>query len=144
MASPLLSLDQAAQRSAQSVERLGRWCATGKIHCERDADQWLIRESELDAIARAARDAATAVEERRVTALAVPAPAVPRDLAHQVASRLGLSAGAVSITRLALDGAEYVVAVWPGDAVGDGGLPAVQDLALDLGAELLDGEVVRE
>lgn len=79
-----------------------------------------------------------------MTALAVPAPAVPRDLAQQVASRLGLSAGAVSITRLALDGAEYVVAVWPGDAVGDGGLPAVQGLALDLGAELLDGEVVRE
>jgi hypothetical protein len=144
MAKPLMSLHEAAERSGQSVSRLRRWCATGKIRCDMGAEGWLIPESELAAIASAAREAATAVEEHRVTALALQVPAVPPDLAQLVSSRLGLSAGAVSITRLALDGMEYVVAVWPGDAVGDGGLPAVQDLAIELGAELLDGEVARD
>jgi hypothetical protein len=42
---------------------------------------------------------------------------------------------------LALDGVDYVVAVWRGEARGDGGLPALRDLAVELDAELLDGEV---
>jgi hypothetical protein len=144
MTAEIMSLQAAAARSGQSVIRLGRWCATGRIRCERDETGWSIAVSELPAIAIAAREHARAVEENRVTAIAVPVPAVPPDLAGQVASRLGLPAGHVSITRLALDGAEYVVAVWPGDAAGGGGLPAVRQLAVELGAELLDGEVKRE
>ena len=139
-----MSLRVASERSGVSVIRLGRWCATGKIRCDRDGEGWLIAVRELPAIAKAAVDHATAVEERRVTAIAVPGPAVPPDLADRVASRLGLARGNVSITRLALDGAEYVVAVWPGEAAGSGGLPEVEELAIELGAELLDGEVKRE
>jgi hypothetical protein len=144
MAEEMISLQAAAERSGQSVMRLRRWCATGKIRCGREGDGWLISVRELAAIARVAREHATAVEEKRVTALAVPAPVVPPDLADQVASRLGLATGNVSITRLALDGAEYVVAVWPGDVAGNGGLPALRELAVELGAELLDGEVKSE
>jgi hypothetical protein len=121
--------------------RLGQWCATGKLACERDSDGWMIPASGAAAIAALVRDHATMVEERRVSALVVPVPAAPPDLASQVADRLGLQDSAVSITPLALDGVDYVVAVWRGEARGDGGLPALRDPAVELDAELLDGEV---
>lgn len=144
MPEQLLSLREAAQRTGQSELRLRRWCATGSIPCERDGDEWRIPAGQLEAIGELARRHALAVEEKRVTALAVPVPAVPPDLAHQVASRLGLAAGNVSITRLAIDGAEYVVAVWPGDSAAGGGLPALEELAVELHGELLDGEIRRD
>ena len=140
----MMSLGTASEQSGVSMVRLGRWCATGKIRCDRDGDGWLISLRELPTIAKAALDHATAVKERRVTAMAVPGLVAPPDLADRVASRLGLSSGNVSITRLSLDGAEYVVAVWPGEAAGSGGLPEVEELATELGAELLDGEVKRQ
>jgi hypothetical protein len=99
---------------------------------------------EIAAIRTVAREHGTAASEDRVTALAVRAPAAPRDLADQVASRLGLARGAVSLTPLALDGEEYVVAVWRGHAAGSGGLPALRDLAVELDGELLDGEVAED
>jgi hypothetical protein len=140
----MLSLQQVAERTGQSVIRLSRWCATGQLHCERDVDGWHISSSELPKVAQVAQQHATAVEEARVTALAVPAPAAPPDLADLVAYRLGLAGGAVAVTPLALDGVEYVVAVWPGSASGDGGLPSLAELAAQLGAELLDGEVRKD
>jgi hypothetical protein len=139
----ILSLQEAAERTGQSVIRLSRWCATGQLRCERDVDGWHVPSSELPKVAQVAQQHASAVDEARVTALAVPAPAPP-DLADLVAYRLGLSGGAVAVTPLALDGVDYVVAVWPGSAVGDGGLPSLKDLAAQLGAELLDGEVRKD
>ena len=136
-----MTLRVAAERSGQSVRELGRWCATGKLRCERDDSGWLIPVSELPAIRQVARDHASAVDEKQVTALVVPLPTAPDNLADQVASRLGLDAGNVSITPLALDGIGYVVAVWRGEATGRGGLPALRDLAAELDADLLDGEV---
>ena len=140
----LLSLQEAAERTGQSVIRLSRWCATGQLRCERDVDGWRIPSSQLPKAAQVAQQHATAVEEARVTALAVPAPAAPPDLGDLVAYRLGLSGGAVTVTPLALDGVDYVVAVWPGSTAGDGGLPSLAQLAAQLGAELLDGEVTRD
>jgi hypothetical protein len=137
----MMTLREAAERSGQSVIRLGRWCAAGQLRCERDGSGWLIPLSELQAITPVARDHATAVDEKRVTALAVPEPAAPADLAHEVAVRLGLKLGDVSITPLALDGHQYVVAVWKGAALESGGLPALQQLASELHGDLLDGEV---
>jgi hypothetical protein len=140
----VLSLQEAAQRTGQSVIRLSRWCATGQLHCERDVDGWHIPLSELPKVAQVAQQHATAVEDERVTALVVPAPAAPSDLAELVAYRLGLQGGAVAVTPLALDGVDYVVAVWPGSAASDGGLPSLKELAIQLGAELLDGEVRKD
>jgi len=141
MVEEMLSLQVAAERSGQTVIRLGRWCATGMLRCERVGDDWLIPLSELPNIPRVAQEHAAAVEEARVTALAVPVTAAPTDLSDIVARRLGLAAGKVSITPLALDGVDYVVAVWPGAALASGGLPALVELAADLDGELLDGEV---
>ena len=142
--SEMMSLREAADRSGQSIIRLGRWCATGHLRCERDGADWVIPVSELGAIEKAAVDHAAAVEEKRVNALAVPVPAVPPDLAGEVASRLGLDRGDVSITPLALDGMEYVVAVWRGTASGSGGLPTLERLAAELHGDLLDGELKSE
>ena len=141
MPEEMLSLREAAERSGQSVIRLGRWCATGQLRCERDGEGWLIPVSQLKAVAAIARKHATAVDENRVAALAVPLPIAPPSLADDVAARLGLKAGEVSITPLALDGMQYVVAVWRGVALGEGGLPALQELAAELHGDLLDGEV---
>ncbi len=132
-----ISLREAAEQSGESPIPLGRWCATGKLRCERDASGWLFPVSEIPMIAAVARDYAAAVDNQRVTAIAVPLPDAPPDLAEQVASRLGLSTGNVSVTPLALDGVEYVVAVWR----GSGRLPKLRELAVELGADLLDGEV---
>jgi hypothetical protein len=137
----MISLGEAAERYGVPVVRLGQWCATGKLACERDGDGWMVPVSGAATIAALARGHAAMVEEKRVTALVVPVPAAPPDLASQVADRLGLETAAVSITPLALDGVDYVVAVWRGQARGDGGLPALRDLAVELDAELLDGEV---
>ena len=144
MSYEMVTLREAAERSGQSVIRLGRWCATGRLRCERDGSGWLIPVSELGSISRVARDHAAAIEQRRVTALAVPAPAAPPDLAGDVATRLGLLRQDVSITPLALDGIQYVVAVWRGDVLSAGGLPALQELAVELDGDLLDGEVTTD
>jgi hypothetical protein len=138
MPAQLISLSEAAERFGVPVVRLGRWCATGKIRCERDEDGWLIPVSEGAAIAQLYRDYATEADGTSLRALAVPAPSAPKDLALQVSARLGLEDGAVSLTPLALDGVEYVVAVWRGEMRSDGGLPALQELAGELDAELLD------
>jgi hypothetical protein len=137
----MFSLRAAAERSGQSVIRLGRWCATGQLRCERDGRNWLIPDSELESIADVANAHAAAVEQNRITALAVPVETVPPNLRDEVALRLGLAAGNVSITPLALDGVAYVVAVWRGEASGTGGLSELRQLAVELGADLLDGEV---
>ena len=136
----MLSLRDASKQSGQTVIRLGRWCATGQIRCESDGHAWMIRVSELPAIATVAREQEDAVAEKRITAFAVPAPA-PRDLAHQVAARLGLTLGQVSVTPFALNDVDYMVAVWHGAMLSAGGLPALQELALELNGDLLDGDV---
>jgi len=134
-----LSLEAAAAMYAVPIVRLRRWCATGKLRCERDGDDWLIAISEASGIIELAAEYATG--RGPIRGLAVPVPAVPPDLATTVAARLGLTTSAVTLTPLALDGVDYVVAVWKGDVERDGGLPALQELAVELDGELLDGEL---
>jgi hypothetical protein len=134
-----LSLQRAAARYEVPLIRLRRWCATGKLRCERAGDDWVIPVSEVGRIEELAQQYETG--SAPVRGLAVRVPAVPPDLATTVAARLGLRRSAVTLTPLALDGVEYVVAVWRGDIDRDGGLPALQELAVELDAELLDGEI---
>ena len=138
-----LSLDDAAALYAVPAVRLRRWCATGKLRCERDGDGWRIPVAEAGTVAKLSLEYGSG--DAHIRALAVPVPDAPADLATRVASRLGLAAGAVTVTPLALDGVDYVVAVWRGDLqhVG-GGLPALEELAVELDAEFLDGEMSGE
>jgi hypothetical protein len=137
-----LPLEEAAARYDVPLVRLRRWCATGKLRCERDGDDWLVPVSEGTRITELSTQYRTGSSP--VRALAVPVTLVPSDLATTVADRLGLTATAVTLTPLALDGVEYVVAVWRGDILRYGGLPALQELAVELDAELLDGEIRSE
>ena len=89
---PTLFLEDAAAQYGVPLVRLRRWCATGKLRCERDGDGWLIPISEAGRIAELSRAYGTA--RAPVRALAVPAPVVPPDLATTVAARLGLTASA--------------------------------------------------
>lgn len=68
-----------------------------------------------------------------------PLPAATPELADEIAGQLGLAAGSVSTTVLALDGSDYLLAVWKAD--GKPGLAGVADLAARLGGELVDGEL---
>src|SRR4051812_23714226 len=108
----MLSLDDAAARYGVPVVRLRRWCATGKLRCERDGEGWRISVAEAATVARFRREYGT--DRGHVRALAVPVPEAPPDLAPRVAARLGLAGDAVTVTPLALDGVDYVVAVWRG------------------------------
>ena len=63
----MISLRDAAERYGVPVVRLGQWCATGKLGCERDGDGWMIPASGGAAIAALVRDHAAMVEEKRVS-----------------------------------------------------------------------------
>ncbi|MFL5674354.1 MAG: hypothetical protein ACJ779_05070, partial [Chloroflexota bacterium] len=91
-----MPLEVAAVRYGVPIVRLRRWCATGKLRCERDGDGWLIPAAEADHVVELSR--AYGKPSATVRALAVPVPAVPPDLATRVAAGLGLSVGAVTLT----------------------------------------------
>jgi len=137
-----ISLGEAATAFGVPVVRLGRWCATGKIRCERDADGWLIPTHQADRISDLIKDHDNALADQPVRALAVPAHEASSDLAAEVTDRLGLGKGAVTVTPFALDGIDYLVAVWRAEPATAGGLLRLRELAADLHADLLDGAIV--
>jgi hypothetical protein len=53
---------------------------------------------------------------------------------------LGLGPTTVAMSKLSIDGQDYVVAVWK-DGDGAGGLPELVKLAEEVGGELLEGSV---
>ena len=133
----LLALDEVARRTGQPVRRLRQWCATGSLRCERDGDEWLIPEADLPHVIANAAERTSRALDRSVRALVVPNSAVGSlDLGAEVAHRLQRPAAAVSMSRLMIDGEEYVIAAWP-EANGGGATAAVAELAEELGGELL-------
>lgn len=135
----LLSLDAAAQATGQSVARLRGWCATGRLRCEREGRAWIVPLSEVVRIAVLVEEHDRAVAAGAAAALVVPMTAATLDLPAEIARRLGLAVEAVTTSTLALDGSEYVLAVWKTNATP--GLEALSVLAAELGGELLDGQV---
>jgi hypothetical protein len=133
----LLALEEVAQRTGQTVRRLRQWCATGSLRCERDEHGWLVPESELPRVIANAAERILRASNRSARAIVVPSSGVGAvDLGKEVARRLQRPARAVSLSRLMIDGQEYVIATWP-DADGGGATPAVAELAEELGGELL-------
>ena len=135
----LVSLEAAAEATGQSVARLRGWCATGRLRCEREEGDWRMPLAELLRIGDLAEEHDRAVKAGESAALVVPVSAATPDLPAEVARRLGLAAGTVSTSTLALDGSEYLLAVWKTD--GTVRLGPVAELAAELGGDLLDGEV---
>jgi hypothetical protein len=83
------------------------------------------------------------VSGRSIAAL-VPITNATADLPAEIARRLGLPDKAISRSTLALDGSEYLVAVWNTGRNGRVQVAPVAELVEGLGGELLDGEVTRE
>jgi hypothetical protein len=133
-----ISLDAAAQVTGEPIARLRGWCATGRLRCEREGGEWQVPLDELPRIAALVEEHDRAVEAGESAVLVVPVSAATTDLSAEIARRLGLPVGTVSTSTLALDGSEYLLAVWKTD--GTVALGPVARLAAELGGELLDGE----
>jgi len=134
----LIPLSEMAERTGQPLRRLREWCATGLLECERRELGWLIHPSQAALVARLAAEREGRVRVKKAIGVAIPAEIAPADLGEEVASRLRMPRTSLVLSRLAIDGRDYVLAVWP-DADGLGGLTDVADLADELGGELLDG-----
>jgi hypothetical protein len=139
-----LTLDAAAAATGQSPDRLRTWCATGKLSCEMDGDTWIIPIAEVVRIATLVVEREAAISGGHAEALVVPLANASPGLAAEVAVRLGLTLAAVKTRTLALDGAEYMLAVWKLERPpGPHELQPLVELAEELGGQLLDGEVKR-
>jgi hypothetical protein len=139
-----ITLEAAAAATGQPLERLRTWCATGKLRCEKDGDDWLIPLAEVVRVEVLveARDAAIAAG--RAEALVVPLASASPDLGGEVARRLGLARGAVTTSTLALDGTEYVLAVWKvAHPPAPHELEPLIELAEELGGQVLEGDAKR-
>jgi hypothetical protein len=133
----VLTLSEAAQRTGHTARRLGAWCATGLLRCDRQGGSWVLPVSELERVQELSVVREQATGHTRPAVLAVPADVAPDDLADEVARRLGLPPDSVSISNVVIDRHEYTMAVWK-DTDGAGTLPVLHALAEDLGGELLD------
>lgn len=138
----LLTLDASSAQTGVSLRRLREWCATGRLRCERDGRDWVIPTSQLSNASALAAARMGEGDHDHPVALVVPADVAPRDLADEVAYRLGLEPASVAMSTLAIDGQAYVVAVWK-DGDEDAGLPKLVELAKEVGGELLDGTASR-
>lgn len=138
-----LSLDDVSAQTGVALRRLREWCATGLVRCEPRGSAWLIAESQVDRVRQLAEGQEQPIDEGHPIAIVVPAETAPPDLASEVAKRLGLAPLSVAMSSLAIDGQDYMVAVWK-DGDGAGGLPELAVLAEEVGGALLDGSAVAE
>jgi hypothetical protein len=136
----LLTLPAVAEETRQPERRLRRWCATGKLRCERDGPAWLIPTSELpevERLARGRRSGEGSGPTRALLGLALPRAHGHPSLASELAALLGLDSDRVKVRELAIDGEPYVVAAWM-DHPGREATTALEDLAAERGGELLE------
>lgn len=137
----LISLESAALASGEPVRRLRTWCATGKLICEKQDGSWVLALSQIPRVVELVAEHDRAVADGRAIAVLVPVDSATPDLASEIARRLGLRDGqTVSTSTLALDGSEYLIAVWKTEGADPLELAPVAELVAELGGELLDGE----
>ena len=132
-----LSLEDVSARTGVSIRRLRQWCATGLLRCEPAGAAWMIAGSEVDRVRQLAAGQDHRIKAGHPIAIVVPAESAPPNLADEVARRLGLAPTTVAMSSLAIDGQDYLVAVWK-DSDGAGGLPALAELIDEVGGAVLD------
>jgi hypothetical protein len=137
----LVPLPAAANATGQPVRRLRNWCATGKLECELQDGEWHLPLSQLLRIAAVAAERDHAIAAGRPVAALIPVTSASAELPGEIARRLSLPENSVSTSTLALDGQEWVVAVWRADDGAAPNIAPVIDLVEQLGGEILDGEV---
>ena len=100
--------------------------------------------SQLLRVAVLAAEREQSIADGRAAAAIVPVTSTTPDLDEEIARRLGLRASSVTLSTLALDGREYLMAVWK---VSDGqpvNLEPVVAFVERLGGDVLAGEVGAE
>ena len=132
-----LTLPEVAAQTREPEARLRRWCATGKLTCERDGRAWLVPATELPLVVLLGRRSGGSGGDRPLVGLALPGPTEARDLAEEVAALLGVATTTVVVRELAIDGDPYVVATWLDDP-GPRAAGRLEELALARGGELLE------
>jgi len=137
----LLTLEAVSAQTRVPVRMLREWCATGRLPCEREGSSWVLAISDLARVRSLAAGRNQPRGDGRPVAIVVPADKAPHDLAEEVARRLGMTPASVAMSRLAIDGQDYVVAVWKD---GQPQLPEVARLAEEIGGELLEGDEAPE
>ncbi|MBI3751170.1 MAG: hypothetical protein HY263_05885 [Chloroflexi bacterium] len=133
----LLTLPEVAGETRQPEHRLRRWCATGKLRCERDGPDWVIPSTELPVVVLLGRGAGRSASRRPLVGLALPGPHDGVPLAAELATLLGVDATAVAVRDLAIDGEPYILATW-GTHPGPAATGRLEQLALARGGELLE------
>ena len=138
----VLTLVDAAAATGQPISRLRSWCATGKLHCDRQSGEWTIPLGEFLRVPALLEERQSAIEAGRPAAVIVPITAATAELAAEIARRLGLAERSVTTSTLALDGTDYLLAAWKSDGTGKTPeLAPVVELVEGLGGQILDGEV---
>jgi hypothetical protein len=140
----LLDLHAASTATGQPVRRLRTWCATGRLVCERDGRAWKIPLSQLPRVAVIAAERDHALARGRAAAAIVPVTTTTPDLGAEIARRLGIPLTRVTMSTLALDGREYLMAVWRASGDEPADLEPLVELVEQLGGDVLDGEVTTE
>jgi hypothetical protein len=137
-----LTLEAAAARSGRAEGVLRRWCATGRIACDRGVDhRWMIPERELERLARPARPALEPPARILLPAWAGGRAAIA--LAERLARALGLGRGSVELAHLAIDGEDHTLASWSGaDRLPDE--RTVRDVAAAYGGAILEDDEVEQ
>ena len=127
------------------MHRLRTWCATGKLPCDKDGAEWMIALGDLLRVASLVEERQKSIDDGRPVAAIVPIAVASADLAAEIARRLGLAERTVTTSTLALDGREYVLAMWKSDgSTASPALAPIVELVEELGGELLDGEASPE
>lgn len=135
-----LSLESAAIATGQPIDRLRNWCATGQLECDKRNGEWAIPLSQLLRVAELVAERDRAIADGRPVAALIPVTSVTPDLPEEIARRLGLPVNAVSTSTLALDGRDFLLALWLADG-SKRELEPVVELVEGLGGEVLDGEI---
>lgn len=138
-----LMLDEVAERTGESVARLRRWCATGRLRGDREGGAWTLSEGDLPEVRALGAERRRRIAANGAMGLVVPAKSVDGPaLAARVEHALGLPHGSVATTILAVDDQEYALAIWPVSiATGEHALEMLR-VAEDIGGDLLDWERV--
>jgi hypothetical protein len=131
----LVPVDEAARLSRRTTAELRRWCATGRLRCERVGDAWYVLEDDLHVAARQ-QDLATPSGERAILSIAFSDEAQARSAHEQLRSRFGLGGEQLALAPLALDGTALVLlaASVPATAIDQ-----VVSLVRGLGGIVIDG-----
>ena len=131
----LLPLAEAARLSGRDAADLRRWCATGRLQCERVGHDWMVFEEDVHTAAQLT-DVAPAWAARAVLSIAFPDRANGEQAHRLLRERFGLQPADLGLAPLALDGADLVLVagVFPADRLDE-----VLTTVRSLGGVIVDG-----